>query len=115
MRRDAPSRDYPATRHGRGVVTTRREERDVTSMIPSSEQIEQWANMDLVDDGWVKIPFSSWPELLWCLRQAEKVESELAALRRLEEVARHFVMHPRDDLSFDALVDALPTKEPVDA
>lgn len=44
-------------------------------MKPSSEQIERWG--EDMGDGWTRIPTSAWPDLLWCLRQAEKLEARL--------------------------------------
>lgn len=51
-------------------------------MNPSSEQIEKWA--EDMGDGWTRIPTSSWPDLLWCLREAEKVEKKLE-LSKIDE------------------------------
>jgi hypothetical protein len=46
-------------------------------VIPSSEQIEAWAQHDV--DGWVRIPAGIWPELIWVLQQAEEYEAQLMA------------------------------------
>lgn len=51
-------------------------------MIPNADMIERWSKE--TDDGYV-IPASGWNELLWVLRQAEKVEDLTAAARELSE------------------------------
>jgi hypothetical protein len=48
-------------------------------VIPNADQIEKWSTH--TDDGYVKIPSSSWPELLWVLRKAEEVENGSMAQR----------------------------------
>ncbi len=54
-------------------------------VIPNANMIEGWATE--TDDGYVKIPASSWPELLWVLRVAERAEDAVAGGREL--IAAH--------------------------
>lgn len=81
-------------------------------MIPSSEQIAAWG--EDMGDGWVRLPASSWPELLWCLRKAESLESsgsptmitmESALSQRVDDLEREVAFLRQ------ALLRALP-KEP---
>lgn len=46
-------------------------------MIPNADQIEKWSKR--TDDGYVKIPATIWPELLWVMRMAEDAETKLMA------------------------------------
>lgn len=52
-------------------------------MIPNADLIERWSSED--GDGYVKIPASAWPELLWVLRQAEKAETVVLAAQALSD------------------------------
>jgi hypothetical protein len=48
---------------------------------PSADQINKWADFSQEAEGWVRIPLSSWPDLLWCLRHAERAEKAMATMR----------------------------------
>lgn len=52
-------------------------------MSPNADQIEAWA--EDTDDGYVRIPASAWPDLIWVLRQAEQVEEIVSAARDLSK------------------------------
>ena len=62
-------------------------------MIPSADLIERWGHP--TDDGYIAIPESAWPELLWVLRKAEEAEALLADVRTYLD--RSFVSWPHQD------------------
>jgi hypothetical protein len=52
-------------------------------MIPNAELVRKWG--EYTDDGWVRIPASCWPELLWVLEMAEKSEGIIGAAKAFVE------------------------------